>query len=284
VQLASSQHDATSVWTDLGILRRYFWLPVFAVVLAVLAALAFGAIVTDDEEARFRANVVVDALPPLFGPAVLPGPFDYAALATSEDVIGDVAAATASDAAAIGPRLKAEPRVDTPEISFSVTGQDALSLARAWETAFTSAVESETQAIQARLVESYREQLAQAQSQLEVASAASAADPGNVVLQQELTAAEDNFATAARLVQSYDVVTETMTARSFTSKAPYSVEGGLGSPAARIAAAVCIGLLAGVLGALGLEWTSRRREQDVRPPRALRHDAVDPEPARSTRR
>ena len=49
---------------------------------------------SDSDEARFRANVVVDALPPLFGPAVLPGPFDYAKLATSDAVVQHVARET----------------------------------------------------------------------------------------------------------------------------------------------------------------------------------------------
>src|SRR5437870_13704916 len=62
---------------DLSAIRRYIWLPVLAVVVAVGAALVAGALTPSSSEARFRMNVLVDALPPLFGPPALPSPFDY---------------------------------------------------------------------------------------------------------------------------------------------------------------------------------------------------------------
>src|SRR3990172_5697182 len=95
----------TGLRRDMAALRRYFWLPLAAVAVAVVAALGLGSLVSDSGEARFRVNVVVDALPPLFGPAVLPGPFDYAAVATSDAVVADVATRTGTTAEALRPRL-----------------------------------------------------------------------------------------------------------------------------------------------------------------------------------
>ena len=91
----------TGLWRDMAALRRYFWLPLAAVAVAVVAVLGLGAVLGDSGEARFRVNVVVDALPPLFGPAVLPGPFDYAAVATSDAVVADVATRTGTTAEAV---------------------------------------------------------------------------------------------------------------------------------------------------------------------------------------
>jgi hypothetical protein len=268
---------------DLTALRTFAWLPILTIVLGVLAALALGAFSTGESQARFRANVLVDALQPLFGPPVLPGPFDYAALATSDAVIDDVADATGAAPDSLRARLRAEPRVNSTEITFSVRGDDALAIARAWESAFAQAAASETAAIQRRLVEPYREQLAQARAQLESASVAARSSPDDAVLAQELAAAEENYETASKLVQSYDVVAATMTARSFTTRAPHAYGGGVGSMPSRAAAGAVIGLVAGVLGGLGLAYVRSHRGEDLpqAPPSSLRRAG---EEARTGRR
>jgi len=258
----SISRDA-ALWRDLAAIRRYFWLPLVAVAVAVGAALALGAVVSDTNEARFRVNVVVDALPPLFGPPVLPGPFDYAAVATSDALVADVAAKTGTTPEDLRPRLAAEPRVNSPEINLTVTGKDALAVARAWEASFREATPRETPGLEQGLVEPYRAQLEQARAQLQTAAAAAAADPGDAVLEQGLAAAEENYKTASMLVQSYDTVTATMKAQAFTVKAPHEYRGGLGSMPARVSAAAAIGLLAGVVGALVLDMILRRRAESV---------------------
>ncbi|MBI5289564.1 MAG: hypothetical protein HY873_11395, partial [Chloroflexi bacterium] len=229
-----------SVWSDLAAIRRYFWLPLAAVIIAVGAALALGAFVGDTDEARFRVNVVVDALPPLFGPPVLPGPFDYAAVGTSDAVVADVAAKTGTTSEALRPRLKAEPRVNSPEINLTVTGKGALSVARAWEASLREATIRETPAIEQRLVEPYRAQQEQARAQLQASAASASANPDDAVLEQGLAAAEENYKTASMLVQSYDTVTATMKAQAFTVKAPHEYGGGPGSMPARLGAAAAI--------------------------------------------
>src|SRR5438105_10812983 len=76
---------------DLSAIRRYVWLPIVAVIVAVGAALVAGVVTPSSSEARFRMNVVIDALPPLFGPPALPSPFDYPRLATRDDLAPGVA-------------------------------------------------------------------------------------------------------------------------------------------------------------------------------------------------
>lgn len=251
------------LWRDLRALRRYFWLPIAAVAVAVGLALALGAMSDDSGGARFRSSVIVNALPPLFGPAVLPGPFDYAALATSDGVVEEVAAQTGIGTEDLKRRLKAEPRVNTPEIAFTVTGPDALRVTRAWQAAFGAAVVEQTPAIERALVEPYQKQLLEARTRLEAAAAAVAAGPEDAVAGQDLAAAEENYQTAAMLMQSYDVVAETMAAQAFTVKAPHVYGGGPGSTPARIGAAVVLGLLIGSLGALALDIIARRRGHNV---------------------
>lgn len=251
------------LWRDLRALRRFFWLPVATVAIALGAALGFGAVTDGSTEARFRVNVVVDALPPLFGPAVLPGPFDYAGLATSEDVVTDVARRMGTPADALRPRLRAEPRPNSPEINLTVTGSDALAVARAWEAALQTAAAAQTPAIESKLVAPYREQQERARDQLERAAAAAAPNPADAVLAQELAAAEENYKTASMLVQSYDTVAATMKAQAFTVKAPHEYRGGLGSWPARLGAGVAIGLLVGVVGAIALDRLLRRSDESV---------------------
>jgi hypothetical protein len=244
---------------DLAALRRYFWLPIVALVIAVAAALLIGAFGSNSEEARFRANVVVDALPPLFGPAVLPGPFDYARLATSDPVVQSVAQASGLSLDQLKPRLTAEARFNRPEIDFKVTGANALGIARAWQSAFTDAAAQQTPALERQLVQPYALQLEQARVALVQRAAASNASPDDPAATQQLIAAEENYETASKLAQSYEVVATTMKAQAFTVVAPHTESAGVGSPAGRLGAAIAIGLLAGVAGALLLDYAARRR-------------------------
>lgn len=250
----------TGIGRDMSAIRPFLWLPIVTTALAVAAALLLGFFTTSDGEARFRANVVVDALPPLFGPPILPGPFDYAALATSDVVVNEVAAEMGVPAAELAPHLHAEPRVNTPEIDFTVTGDDALAIAEAWERAFGAAVGPATPELQAQLIEPYREQLEQARVQL--AAATLAASAGGPAADQRLAAAEENYETASRLVQSYEVVAATMSATSFPVKAPHAYTSGLGSPAARFGAAIAAGLVVGIIGAFALAFVRGRHDDD----------------------
>jgi hypothetical protein len=262
---------------DLTALRRYFWLPIVALAIAVAAALLIGAVGSGSNEARFRANVVVDALPPVFGPAVLPGPFEYARLATSDAVVQGVAQTSGLSPEQVRPRLTAEARLNRPEIDFRVTGAQALAIARAWQRAFNDATAQQTPDIERQLAQPYALQLEQARVKLQQHVSTSTASPADAVAQQDLKAAEENYETASKLAQSYEVVAATMKAQAFTVVAPHMQSAGVGSPAGRLGAAVAIGLLAGVAGALLLDYAARRRTRSAgsldRAPAALRHEA-----------
>ena len=262
---------------DLAALRRYFWLPLASLAVAVAAALIIGVVSSGSGEARFRVNVVVDALPPLFGPAVVPGPFDYARLATGDAVVQDVAQRSGVAVGQLKPRLTAEARFNKPEIDFKVTGANALAVARAWQSAFADAAAQQTPAIERVLVQPYSRQLDQASAQLQQAAVAAKASPDDPVAQQQLKAAEENYETASRLAQSYEVVATTMKAQAFTVVPPHTQSAGVGSTAGRLGAAVAIGLLAGVIGALLLDYAIRRRAPATgsldSAPSALRREA-----------
>src|SRR5439155_15429979 len=103
---------------DLSVIRRYVWLPVVAVIVAVGAALVAGVLTPTSSEARFRMNVVVDALPPLFGPPALPSPFDYARLAMSDDIVRDVANQSGVTLEQLKPRLSAQASAQRADIDF----------------------------------------------------------------------------------------------------------------------------------------------------------------------
>jgi hypothetical protein len=257
--MAGGRPRGAGLAPDLAALRRYFWLPLGALAIAVAAALVIGAASSGSGEARFRANVVVDALPPLFGPAVVPGPFDYARLATGDAVVQDVAQRSGVAAEQLKPRLVTEARFNRPEIDFKVKGANALAVARAWQGAFADAAARQTPAIERELVQPYARQLDQASAQLQQRASAVKAIPGDPVAQQQLKAAEENYETASKLAQSYEVVATTMKAQAFTVVAPHTQSAGVGSAAGRLGAAVAIGLLAGVIGALLLDHAMRRR-------------------------
>ena len=262
---------------DLAALRRYFWLPLASLAIAVAAALVIGAASSGSGEARFRANVVVDALPPLFGPALVPGPFDYARLATGDAVVQDVAQRSGVAAGQLKPRLTAEARFNKPEIDFKVTGASALAVARAWQRAFADAAAQQTPAIERALVQPYARQLDQASAQLQQRASSAKASPDDPVARQQLKAAEENYETASRLAQSYEVVAMTMKAQAFIVVPPHTQSAGVGSTAGRLGAAVAIGLLAGVIGALLLDYAMRRRAPATgsldSAPSALRREA-----------
>lgn len=249
------------LWRDLSALRHYLWIPIVTIGLGVAAALVFGAIAGSEQEARFRTNVIVNALPPLFGPPVLPGPFDYAALATTDDIVSQAATQHGLTDDELRPRLVAEPRVNSPEIDFTVTGENALAIAQTWNRIFAEAASSQTPRIEEGLTQPYLIQRDQSAAKLTAATAAAASDPLDELLQADLAAAQENYETASRLVQSYEVVANTMAAQSFTVKAPHEYGGGLGSTPARIAAGAVIGLIAGVLLVLVLDALDRRRRR-----------------------
>ena len=246
------------LWRDLASLRRYAWLPVATIVIALAAALVIGRLRPASDEARFRENVVVTALPPLFGPPVLPSPFDYAGLATSDAVVQRVAGEQGLTADQLRPRLKAEARFNTPEIDFTVTGSRAPAIAHSWRQAFADAAAAQSSDLERQLTQSYQRQLDEARSILQQRAADAKASPDDPVAKGQLAAAEDNYATASKLSQSYEVVAQTMTATSFSVVAPHQQGAGVGSTAGRVGAALAIGLLAGVLGALALSAVSRR--------------------------
>jgi capsular polysaccharide biosynthesis protein len=257
--LTHSTGSESGLRRDLGVLRRLWWIPVLTVFVGIAAGLAAGWIANGDEQARFRANVVVNALPPLFGPPVLPGPFDYAAIATSDEVIERVAAEHGMPADDLRPRLAAEVRPNTSEIDFTVTGESSLAIATTWNRVFGEEASAQTPAIQARLTAPYILQQQEAAARLDAASAQAAANPDDPVARSALAAAEENFETASRLVQSYDIVRQTMTAQSFTVRAPHEFGAALGPPAARVAAGAVAGLVIGVLLVLTLDLLERRR-------------------------
>lgn len=248
---------------DLAALRRYFWLPVATLTLALTAALILSAMQAPREEARFRANVLVDALPPLFGPAVLPSPFDYARLATSDSVLADVSGQTGRPADQLRSQLRAEPRFNTPEIDFVAEGSGALLLSRAWQRSFEAAVSTQTADIERLLVQPYARQLDESRALLEQRAADYRANAGDPVLQQQLIAAQENFATASKLSQSYDVVARTMSASVLTVIGPHERSAGVSSTAGRLAVATAIGVVAGVTGALALDYLAKARRRGV---------------------
>ncbi|HYM16384.1 MAG TPA: hypothetical protein VEZ14_12575 [Dehalococcoidia bacterium] len=275
-----SRTRASGLRHDLSALRRYLWLPVATLAVAVAAALVIGALRPSSGDARFRQNVVVDALPPLFGPPVTPSPFDYARLATSDAVVATVAQQAGVAPGALRPRLTATAAFNAPWIDFRVTGPNALAVARAWQQAFADAAASQTPVIERLLVADYARQLDQARALLQQRAADAQASPNDPVLKAQLTAAQDNYQTASRLSQSYDVVASTMKATALTVTAPHEQSAGVGSTAGRLGAAVAIGLLLGVAGALSLEALSRRRR--AAPPAAGEPAPLRPRPERTT--
>jgi hypothetical protein len=74
----------------------------------------------------------------------------------------------------------------------------------------------------------------------------------------ELEAAEENYEVASRLAQSYEVVGDLLSVEVFTLQEPHLVEAGVLSYVSRFAAAAAFALVAGVLGAFGLEWLRAR--------------------------
>ncbi len=193
------------------------------------------------------------------GRPCVPGPFDYARLATGDAVVQEVARQSGVAAEQLKPRLTAEARFNTPEIDFKVTGANALAVARTWQQVFAGAAAQQTPDMERELVQPYARQLDQSSAQLQQRAPAARANPDDPVAQQQLKAAEENYETASKLAQSYEVVATTMKAQAFIVVAPHTQSAGVGSTAGRLGAAVAIGLLAGVIGALLLDYAMRRR-------------------------
>jgi len=257
---------------DLSAIRRYVWLPVLAVIVAVGAALVVGVLTPSSSEVRFRMNVVVDALPPLFGPTALPSPFDYSRLATSDDVVREVANKSGVPFEQLKPRLSAQASVQRADIDFRAKDAGARGIAHTWLEAFEVAAADQSAALERSVTQNYRVQLETARSELERDSAAVQAAPNDLVAQQALAASQENYVTAAKLAQSYEIVANTMKADAITTIAPYTPSRGTGSTAGRLAAAVAVGLLAGIIGALLLNYVSTMR--------MARREALEPIDAR----
>src|SRR5207249_2037203 len=201
----------------------------------------------------------------LFGPPALPSPFDYARLATSDDVVRNAANQSGVAFEQLKPRLSAQALVQRADIDFRVTGTGARGVAHAWQEAFQSAAAAQTPALERAMTQQYTRQLEEARSQLERQAVLAKASPEDPALQQQVVAAQENYETAAKLVQSYDVVANTMTGRAVTSVSPYTPSRGTGSTAGRLGAAVAVGLLAGVLGSLLLNYVSTMRTSGREP-------------------
>jgi hypothetical protein len=259
--LASTrQFGETAIGRDLNAIRPFFWLPVATTAFAVTCALILSLFLPSDGEARFRSTIVVDALPPLFGPPVVPGPFEFTGLATSDAVVRELARQTGTTPEDLGSRLHAKPRANTPQIDVSVKGDDALPIAEAWERIFIAAVPEAAPDIQSELLEPYRTQLEQARLQLTQATLAF--ESGDAASVQRLGAAEENYATASRLVQSYEIVGGSMRVAAITVEAPHMHSGGLGSTRARVGAALATGVVSGVAGAMALAYIRGRADDD----------------------
>ena len=244
---------------DLDAIRRFAWLPVVTIIVAAGVALVIGAATSSPSESRFGVNVLVDALPPLFGPTTVPSPFDYAKLATSDEVVQGVAGQAGVSADQLKPRLHADAQATRPEIDFHVNGDNARGIAHAWLESFGAAVRSQSGALERSITQNYRVQLDTARAGLERDAAAAKAAPDDAVAQQEFAAAQENYVTAARLTQSYDIVATTMKADPVVVTAPYTPSRGTGSAAGRLGAALAIGLLAGIIGAVVLSYISQLR-------------------------
>lgn len=122
----------------------------------------------------------------------------------------------------------------------------------------------------------------------EVGLLATAIDESGTQAQEaitELAAAEENYEVASRLAQSYEVVGDLMQVGVFTVKAPHLEETGVFSYASRFAAAGAFALVAGMLGAVGLEQLRGRsgkgppaRRESVAPTRGPQSPVEDRAP------
>src|SRR6185295_14915152 len=94
---------------------------------------------------------------------------------------------------------------------------------------------------------------------LQQVAADAQANPNDALTQQQFKAAQENYETASKLSQSYEVIARTMKATPVAVVAPHERSAGVGSTAGRLGAAIAIGLLAGVMGALALDFLAQRR-------------------------
>jgi hypothetical protein len=258
---------------DLLALRRHLWFPVAALVLALAVAAGVGLASSPNDEAAFRVRVGLSALPPLFGPPILPSTEDLARLATSPEVLEQASVTLADEGIQVSPeeladRVTASVGGGEGAIGFTVrdgSGERVLAMARAWESAFAAMAQEQAPELERRAAADYQTQLNLAASLLEEKRQAAAGQGPDSPAQRELEAAQENYQVASRLQQSYEVVARMLRVDLMSERAPYLRGGAALDWAGRMGAAVAFGVVVGVLGALGLEALARRRLPDVAP-------------------
>lgn len=251
---------------DLLALRRHLWLPILVLAIALGAAAGIGLMATDGDEASFRARVTFSALPPLFGPPSLPTTDDLARFATSAEVLERTSGVLAEGGVQISPdelAAKVSTRVlaDEESVEFVVKddGGRSLAIARAWEATLPAMAQERAPDLERQATADYVVQLALAASLLEEKRQAAAGQAEDSTAQSELAAAQEDYETASRLEQSYEVVAQMLRVDVTTNRAPHLKGGGSLDWAGRLGAAAAFGIVVGVLGALGLEALARRR-------------------------
>ena len=266
--------ESEGLGRDLLALRRHLWFPVTALILALAVAAGVGLAFSPSEEAAFRIRVGLSALPPIFGPPILPSTEDVARLGTSPDVLERASGTLAREGIQVSPeelagRVSASVGGGEGVISFTVkdgNGERALATARAWESAFAAVAQEQAPELERRAAAGYQTQLDLAASLLEEKRQAAAAEGPDSPAQQELGAAQENYQVASRLQQSYELVARMLRVDVVTERTPYLKGGAALDWAGRMGAAAAFGVVVGVLGALGLEVLARRRLLAIAPP------------------
>ena len=266
--------ESEGLGRDLLALRRHLWFPVTALILALAVAAGVGLAFSPSEEAAFRIRVGLSALPPIFGPPILPSTEDVARLGTSSEALERASGTLAAEGIEVSPeelagRVSASVGGGEGVISFTVkdgNGERALATARAWESAFAAVAQEQAPELERRAAAGYQTQLDLAASLLEEKRQAAAAEGPDSPAQQELGAAQENYQVASRLQQSYELVARMLRVDVVTERTPYLKGGAALDWAGRMGAAAAFGVVVGVLGALGLEVLARRRLLAIAPP------------------
>lgn len=245
---------------DLRAVRRHAWFPVVAILVALAAAAVLGLARGSGDRAEFRLRVIPAALPPLFGPPTLPGPADFASFAISQPVTDALSQKLhdqgVAGADSLAGRLSAAPRPNQPAVEFTVRGENALAVARAWRDSFTEVLPVSLPEIERAVTADYAHQLDHARNELMSRQADAAS--GETGADLALAAARANLQTAEQLSQSYEIVGQTMRVDIAAEQSPHLAGSSALDWAARLGAALAFGLVAGLLGALGLEQVRRR--------------------------
>ncbi len=247
---------------DLRALRRHLWFPAAAIVVALAAGAGLALARGSSSEAQFRLRIDTVALAPLYGPPVLPNSFDYAAFAIDPQITGPLAQRLRDQnipgADDIAGRLKPAPRLDQPSVDFTVKGDHALAIATAWRDVFTEVLPAALPELERRATVDYQHQLDHAANEL-MGRQAEAASGDDTAANLALAAAKENYQVAQQLLQSYDVVGQTMHVNVTRQSEPHLTRSGPLDWAARLGAALAFGLVVGVIGAVALEARSRPR-------------------------